>query len=915
MKRMLINATQYEELRVALVDGQRLYNLNIENSGYKQKKSNIYKGKITRIEPSLEAVFVDYGTEKHGFLPAREISQEYFKSNFIFNDHINIKNVLQEGQEVIVQINKEERSGKGAALTTFISLAGIYLVLMPNNPNSGGISRRIEGLDRDKLKNILSLLDIPENMSVIIRTAGIGKSITDLKLDLKFRLKHWNEIQRIAKNKMAPFLIHQESNVIVRAFRDYLRPDIGEIIIDNPEILEFSYKHINLLGRLDFINKVKLYNGKTPLFSHYQIESQINSAFQRKVRLPSGGSIIIDTTEALTSIDINSSRYTKGVDIKETAFNTNLEAVNEISRQLILRDLGGLIVIDFIDMTVLKHQKIIEKTLKKIIKNDRARIQIGNISRFGLLEMSRQRLNSSLSESNYHICPRCTGTGAIRDNESLSLSILRLIEEESLKENTCEVHAVVPIEIASYLLNEKRNTINKIQKKQNGGKIIIIPNKSIHTPHYSIIRIKKGEEVKKNSYHLSKINEIDISNYLEKKYIKNKIDLHIFKGHSKLKNKFLIDYYLNIKNIIKVNYFFNKISNITKLILNCFHKKIFYSIFCFINNLYIKYKKKFFNKIKKIIDIIISYVRKKLIKYNISTLDCFFIFKDYFYNIKKIFYKFFDNFYLFKKFYYLKKNIKSIIKVFKKKSLFFLINIKKFFIKQSINIKNDFYKINILNNKYKISYIQSNKSINNLYYMININQNYYLQNFLCKNYQNKFFNLYAQILFVELKLFFLSSNLFSYSIYSLQIELKKIYKKYLVNLNIKYKIKIIKIINHKINNFYKKQIFNYLIIILFLKKNKILNKKPGYNLYKKISKNKFDNEVNKKIYFLKHIKNQSSAPITKIVVLNKNSKLYNKINCLNNISSKIRNNSRVNISNNCLSFSFIKHIHKKYLFI
>ncbi|WAI11545.1 MAG: ribonuclease E [Buchnera aphidicola (Macrosiphum albifrons)] len=522
MKRMLINATQQEELRVALVDGQRLYDLDIENSGSEQKKSNIYKGKITRIEPSLEAAFVDYGEEKNGFLPLKEISKNYFPENNIYPLDLNIKDILKEGQEVIVQISKEERGTKGAALTTFISLAGSYLVLMPNNPKSGGISRRIEGNDRIVLKELLTLLKLPEDMSLIIRTAGSGKSIESLKWDLSLRLQHWNTIQIIAKSRTAPFLIHQESNIIVRAFRDYLRQDIGEILIDNPNVLDLARKHITFLGRPDFANKIKLYSGEIPLFSYFQIETQINSAFQRKVRLPSGGSIMVDSTEALTAIDINSSRSTSGTDIASTAFNTNLEAVEEISRQLRLRDLGGLIVIDFIDMSDINHQRAIENRLREIARDDRARIQIGQISRFGLLEMSRQRLSSSLGESSHHVCPRCTGTGTIRDNESLSLSILRLIEEEALKENTYEVRAIVPVEIACYLLNEKREAVHAIEKRQAGGKTIIVPSKKMKTPHYSVSRIRRGESINSTSYGLSNIRKSKIRNFLKENILKKK---------------------------------------------------------------------------------------------------------------------------------------------------------------------------------------------------------------------------------------------------------------------------------------------------------------------------------------------------------------------------------------------------------
>ncbi|TKI07692.1 ribonuclease E [Martelella alba] len=511
MKRMLINATQQEELRVALVDGQRLYDLDIESPGHEQKKANIYKGKITRIEPSLEAAFVDYGAERHGFLPLKEIAREYFPPQYAAHGRPNIKDVLREGQEVIVQVDKEERGNKGAALTTFISLAGSYLVLMPNNPRAGGISRRIEGDDRTELKEALSSLELPDGMGLIVRTAGVGKSADALQWDLAFRLKHWEAIKKAAEGRPAPFLIHQESNVIVRAFRDYLRPDIGEILIDNPTVLEKAKEHIASLGRPDFTSKIKLYSGEIPLFSHYQIESQIESAFQREVRLPSGGSIVIDTTEALTAIDINSARSTRGGDIEETAFNTNLEAADEIARQLRLRDLGGLIVIDFIDMTPVRHQREVENCLREAVRQDRARIQIGRISRFGLLELSRQRLSPSLGESSHHVCPRCGGTGTIRDNESLSLSILRLIEEEALKENTHEVHAIVPVPIASYLLNEKRDAVNAIERRQGGVRAIVVPNDQMQTPHYAVLRVRKGEEAPTLSYLLPQLHEAEMA--------------------------------------------------------------------------------------------------------------------------------------------------------------------------------------------------------------------------------------------------------------------------------------------------------------------------------------------------------------------------------------------------------------------
>lgn len=521
MKRMLINATQQEELRVALVDGQRLYDLDIEIIGHTQKKANIYKGKIIRIEPSLEAVFVDYGADRHGFLPIKEISREYFLNTSFLYNKTNIKDLLREGQELIVQIDKEERGSKGAALTTFISLAGSYLVLMPNNPKAGGISRRIEGSDRIELKEILSMLELPEGMSLIVRTAGVGKSSELLEWDLFSRLQHWKTIKKTASDRLAPFLLYQDSNVIVRAFRDYLRPDIGEILIDNPNILNLAKEHITSLGRPDFAKKIRLYNGDIPLFSHYQIESQIESAFQREVRLPSGGSIIIDTTEALTAIDINSARSTKGSDIEDTAFNTNLEATDEIARQLRLRDVGGLIVIDFIDMISIRHQREIESALRTSVRQDRARMQIGRISKFGLLELSRQRLRPSLDESSHHVCPRCNGTGNIRDNESLSLSILRLIEEEALKENTYEVHAIVPVAIASYLLNEKRKAISDIEQRQKGVRAIIVPYEHMKTPNYEVRRIRKGESSNKPSYLLAKHQNINLLSSLDNTHTSN----------------------------------------------------------------------------------------------------------------------------------------------------------------------------------------------------------------------------------------------------------------------------------------------------------------------------------------------------------------------------------------------------------
>ena len=505
MKRMLINATQKEELRVALVDGQKLFDLDIESPGHESKKANIYKGRITRIEPSLEAAFVDYGAERHGFLPLKEVAKDYFPSNYSYQGRPNIKEVLKEGQEVIVQVDKEERGNKGAALTTFISLAGSYLVLMPNNPRAGGISRRIEGEERTQLKAALSTLELPHGMGLIVRTAGVGKSGEELEWDLNVLLNHWNAVKEAAESQAAPFLIHQESNVIARAIRDYLRRDIGEILIDSPQIFERARDHIKLI-RPDFLSRIKRYEGEVPLFSHYQIESQIDSAFQREVRLPSGGSVVIDPTEALTSIDINSARATKGGDIEETALQTNLEAADEIARQLRLRDLGGLVVIDFIDMTPVRHQREVENRLREAVRVDRARVQIGRISRFGLLEMSRQRLSPSLAEASHHVCPRCTGTGVVRDNESLSLSILRLIEEEALKDNSSQVLAIVPVPVASYLLNEKRPAVQHIEKYHNVH-VVIVPNADMETPHFEVLRIREGEEQETLSYHLP--NAID----------------------------------------------------------------------------------------------------------------------------------------------------------------------------------------------------------------------------------------------------------------------------------------------------------------------------------------------------------------------------------------------------------------------
>ncbi|MFU6692000.1 ribonuclease E [Pseudomonas aeruginosa] len=486
MKRMLINATQPEELRVALVDGQRLFDLDIESGAREQKKANIYKGRITRVEPSLEAAFVDFGAERHGFLPLKEISREYFKKSP--EGRINIKEVLSEGQEVIVQVEKEERGNKGAALTTFISLAGRYLVLMPNNPRAGGISRRIEGEERNELREALNGLNAPADMGLIVRTAGLGRSTEELQWDLDYLLQLWSAIKEASGERGAPFLIYQESNVIIRAIRDYLRQDIGEVLIDSIDAQEEALNFIRQVMP-QYASKVKLYQDSVPLFNRFQIESQIETAFQREVKLPSGGSIVIDPTEALVSIDINSARATKGGDIEETALQTNLEAAEEIARQLRLRDIGGLIVIDFIDMTPAKNQRAVEERVREALEADRARVQVGRISRFGLLEMSRQRLRPSLGETSGIVCPRCNGQGIIRDVESLSLAILRLIEEETLKDRTAEVRARVPFQVAAFLLNEKRNAITKIELRTR-ARIFILPDDHLETPHFEVQRLR-----------------------------------------------------------------------------------------------------------------------------------------------------------------------------------------------------------------------------------------------------------------------------------------------------------------------------------------------------------------------------------------------------------------------------------------
>ena len=490
MKRMLINATQPEELRVAMVDGQKLYDLDIETPSREQKKSNIYKGRITRIEPSLEAAFVEYGSERHGFLPLKEISPAYF-SRPAEGGRASIKEVLREGQEVMVQIDKEERGNKGAALTTFISLAGRYLVLMPNNPRAGGVSRRIEGEDRSELRDIMADLSIPDSMGLIVRTAGVGKSSEELQWDLDYLLRLWTAIEEASRQQAAPFLIYQESNIIIRAIRDYFRQDIGEILIDDPAVYQQGRDFMQQVMPQN-LNKIKLYQDSVPLFSRYQIESQIETAFQHEVRLPSGGAIVIDHTEAMVAIDINSGRATKGSDIEETALNTNLEAADEIARQLRLRDLGGLVVIDFIDMTPARNQREVENRMKDALRMDRARVQIGRISRFGLLEMSRQRLRPSLGEFSEIVCPRCEGHGHIRTVESLALSILRLIEEESSKDRTAQVIVQAPVDVASFLLNEKRSVISAAEAR-HGTRVMLIPNPAFVTPHYEVTRLRADE--------------------------------------------------------------------------------------------------------------------------------------------------------------------------------------------------------------------------------------------------------------------------------------------------------------------------------------------------------------------------------------------------------------------------------------
>ena len=490
---MLVNAVQEEELRVALVDGQKLYDLSIEIPSREQKKSNIYKARITRVEPSLEAAFVEYGAQRHGFLPLKEISKEYFRSQPAAGGRLNIKELLQEGQELIVQVEKEERGNKGAALTTFISLAGRFLVLMPNNPRAGGVSRRIEGEDRDQMREAMNALQIPDGMGAIVRTAGVGRTTEELQWDLNNLKTAWDAIVAANDDRPAPFLIFQESDAVTRGLRDYFSDDVGECLIDQPEAFQKALEYMQRFMPPDAQRKLKLYQDPVPLFTRYQIESQIESAYSHKVTLPSGGSLVIDHTEALVSIDINSARSTRGGDIEATARNTNLEAAEEIARQLRLRDIGGLIVIDFIDMESTANQRAVEDMLRDAVKMDRARIQLGRLSRFGLLELSRQRLRPALSETTHINCPRCTGMGTIRGVESMSLALLRLIGEEARKERTGRVIAQVPVDVATYLMNEKRDWLNQIESRDKVS-LVIVPNPNMQTPAYTLRRIRDDEK-------------------------------------------------------------------------------------------------------------------------------------------------------------------------------------------------------------------------------------------------------------------------------------------------------------------------------------------------------------------------------------------------------------------------------------
>ncbi len=491
MKRMLFNATQAEELRVAIVDGQKLVDLDIESAAKEQRKSNIYKAVITRVEPSLEACFVDYGTDRHGFLPFKEISRDYFRDRDVDPAKTRIQDQLKEGKELIVQVDKDERGNKGAALTTYISLAGRYLVLMPNNPRGGGVSRRVEGEERNELRDAINGLDVPQGMSVIARTAGIGRTTEELQWDLNYLMQLWNAVEDAAKMQPGAYLIYQESSLVIRAIRDYFHPDIGELLIDTEAIFEQAQQFMAHVMPAN-VNRVKLYKDDVPLFSRFQIEHQIETAYARQVPLPSGGAIVIDHTEALVSVDVNSARATKGADIETTAFNTNAEAADEIARQLRLRDLGGLIVIDFIDMESTKNQREVETRLRDALKYDRARVQLGKISRFGLMELSRQRLRPALAEAAHIPCPRCHGIGHIRGTESTALHILRIIQEEAMKDNTAQVVAQVPVDVGTFLLNEKRTDVLTIETRFKVN-VLLVPNIHLETPNYTVERLRHDD--------------------------------------------------------------------------------------------------------------------------------------------------------------------------------------------------------------------------------------------------------------------------------------------------------------------------------------------------------------------------------------------------------------------------------------
>ncbi|WP_367670597.1 ribonuclease E [Sodalis-like secondary symbiont of Drepanosiphum platanoidis] len=898
MKRMLINATQEEELRIALVDGQKLYDLDIETFGNKQNKSNIYKGKIIRIEPSLEAVFVNYSLNRHGFLPLKEISSEYFSSKNFFKNKLNIKDLLYEGQEIIVQVNKEERGNKGAALTTFISLAGSYLILMPNNNKANGISRRIYGNDRLKIKKIISSLKIPKDMGLIIRTAGLGKSIQTLQCDLNFRLKHWKFIKKSAKYNSAPFLIYEERSILIRAFRDYLNIDIGEILIDNYNILNIAQNYIITLGRLDFLNKIKFYNKNIPLFNYYQIESQIESAFKREVKLNSGGSIVIDTMEALTAIDINSSKYRKGNDIEETALNTNLEATDEISRQIRLRDLGGLIVIDFIDMSLICNQRKIENFLKYAVREDRARIQIGKISSFGLLELSRQRLRSSLRDINHYTCPKCNGTGSIRDNKSLSLSILRIIEEEILKENTQEIHVIVPISIASYLLNEKRKAIYYIEKRKKNVRTVIVPSINMKTPNYEIIRVRKGEDKYIYSYLLPNFYMNKKNYYKENSNIYNKIkfkknEKFIFKSNIKIfyKHKLLILYNFIFKILIfYLSYFYtiykNILKNLKKKIIYFIKKKIikfkkflliYKKYIFFIKNKINKKKINIYNFIKKILKINIIFNFKKFFCKKIYNKKNYIIFyRIYFFNKLKNNFYYINNNFLKKNILFFNKNLFNLKK--KHKNNIYLLNNNIFIkinfyfsIKEKKNIYKKFFKKkNIYNIKNNFKIKKNKKNIFLIFYinkknLLILSNNFFLQNIII----NKFIlnKKIIKIHFLKIEKFFIKKLLKNNKIKNLNIfnKNKLIFYKNFNNKDIKI------IMEKKINNFLKKflninniyeKFFNFNKNLIIKNKNILCKKK-----YKLIKKNiSFNKSIN--LFIKQENKNFSSAPITKVPLVN-----------------------------------------------